>query len=60
MKKRYIIPATEVIELSAGQMLLAGSSIPISSGTTSTVDVRELEGFDELGNFEDLMKQMGM
>lgn len=60
MKKRYIIPATEVIELSAGQMLLAGSSIPISSGTTSTVDVRELEGFDELGNFEDLMNQMGM
>ena len=60
MKKRYISPATEVIELSAGQMLLAGSSIPISSGTTGTVDVRELEGFDELGNFEDLMKQMGM
>jgi len=60
MKKRYISPATEVIELSAGQMLLAGSSIPISTGTTSTVDVRELEGFDELGNFEDLMKQMGM
>ena len=59
MKRRYIRPETEVFEMKACQPLLAGSTLTIG-GTTGTVDVRELEGFDELGNFEDLMKQMGM
>ena len=46
MKKTYINPEMEVIEVKADQTLLAGSPIPISSDTTDTVDTRELEDFD--------------
>ncbi len=45
MKKTYINPEMEVIEVKADQTLLAGSPIPIG-GSTDTVDTRELEDFD--------------
>ena len=58
MKKRYVNPEMEVVEVKACQPLLTAS---LGFGEpTGTVDVREFEGFDELGNFEDLMKQMGL
>ena len=44
MKKTYIHPGMEVFEMKACQPLLAGSTLTIG-GTTSTVDVRELEDF---------------
>lgn len=46
MKKKYINPEMEVVELNTNQTLLAGSpTIPVG-GTTDTVDSREFF-FDE-------------
>jgi len=45
MKKTYINPEMEVIEVKADQTLLAGSPIPIG-GSTDTVDTREYNPFD--------------
>jgi hypothetical protein len=48
MKKRYIQPTTEVIELDLSQPMLAGS-LPISEDPTGTQLAPE--GFDEFDEF---------
>jgi hypothetical protein len=55
MKKQYINPSMEVVEIKA-QQLLAGSD-PTLSGTLDSTDPilsRELEGFESLNDSESL------
>jgi len=55
MKKQYISPSVEVIEMKT-QQLLAGSD-PTLSGTLGGTDPilsRELEGVESLNDFESL------
>ncbi len=45
MKKQYLVPQTEVVELRTNVQLLAGSPLPKSDDTTSEQWSRELDDF---------------
>ena len=46
MKKIHMKPTTTVVEISQQQHMLAGSSIPVNSTTTTTQFSREFGDFD--------------
>ena len=45
MRKHYLVPQTEVVELKTNVHLLAGSPLPKSDGTTSEQWSREMDDF---------------